>query len=255
MVLGGEPSLPVALRWNLRSWEFKNHRTVPEGRAFGDHASPLFKKKLKTRKWCGPLGGSLRQQGSCLVPVTGGCLISTDVSSTPPHPLSPQLGTCMLQGGEVLVFPFGSPPSFTHAGDKHLPLAGPLLSFWAEDYEARTGVAGHQPQVGDYGLKFQQEPKGRGSSWAQLRAARGGTVTFPWPGSGTGHWSFLRGLIIQLQYISCHPGGWTKVYGDPWARQSSCWVNYGTGVITVSADADKGRARAWSWEDGRRLFP
>lgn len=118
----------------------------------------------------------------------------------------------MLQGAEGLGFSFGSPPSLTHAGDKHLPLAGPLLSFWAEDYEeARTGVAGHQPQVGDCELKFQQEPKGRGSSWAQLRPARGGTVTFPSPGSGTGHWSFLRGLIIQLQYMSCHPGGCTKV--------------------------------------------
>ena len=62
----------------------------------------------------------------------GGCLISTDVSSTPPHPLSPQLGTCVLQGGEVLGFPFCSPPSLTHAGDKRLPLAGPLLSFWAD---------------------------------------------------------------------------------------------------------------------------
>ena len=27
MVLGGEPSLPVTPRWNLRSWEFKNQRT------------------------------------------------------------------------------------------------------------------------------------------------------------------------------------------------------------------------------------
>lgn len=153
-VLGGEPSLPAAPRWNLRSWELKNQRRVPEGRAFRDHASPLFKKKPRTRKWRGPQGGHSGR---------GGGLIPTDVSSTPPHPLSPQPGTRVLQGGEVLRFPFGSPPSLTHEGDKLLPLAGPLLSFRSEEYEARTGVAGHQPQVGDYGLKFQQEPKGRRS--------------------------------------------------------------------------------------------
>lgn len=100
--------------------------------------------------------------GELLVPVRGGCLIPTDVSSTPPHPLSPQLGRWVLQGGEVLGFPYGSPPSLTQEGDKPLLLAGPLLSFRTEDYEARTGVAGHGPQVGDYGLKLQQEPKGRG---------------------------------------------------------------------------------------------
>lgn len=53
-----------------------------------------------------------------------------------------------------------------------------------------------QAQVGDYGLKFQQEPKGRGS-WAQPRAAWGGRATLTWPSFGAGHWSFLRGLMIQ----------------------------------------------------------
>ena len=143
-----------------------------------------------------PAWGITQAAGKSLVTLRGGCLVPTGVSRTPPHPLSPQPGKWVLQGGEVLVFPIGSLPSLTLEGGQPLLVAGPLHSFWTEDYEARTAVGALQAQVGDYGLKFQQEPKGRGS-WAQPRAAWGGRATLTWPSFRAGHWSFLRGLMIQ----------------------------------------------------------
>lgn len=171
----------------------------------------------------------------------------------PPHPLSPLPGTRVLQGGEVLRFPLALLHFSPMRGTSFCPLLG-LLSFRSEDYEARTGVAGHQPQVGDYGLKFQQEPEGSGIL-PGLSLALPGEGPFPSLGQAL-RWdtgSFLRGLIIQLRYILMPPRGLHQSVRRPKGQMVLLLGQLWHGC--VSTDADKGRARARPWEDGQHLFP
>lgn len=116
-----------------------------------------------------PAWGVAQAAGKSLVPQNRPLGSSTNELGPRLRELGPSAPSCSpargvgfsgLRGRSSLRSLFSvSPPA---VGQADAPPWAPLLSFWAPDYEGPTGAGALQSQVGDYKLRFQQEPKGKG---------------------------------------------------------------------------------------------